>query len=128
MTGRLFERIAQIAPEWGDQSWATASAGGRLWTLLSAFAETADASLIQDYANVIANSSADAFYSPMQRRYMQIVLFQMENNVEALLDAKLELESTDKSNYLNLLWFLDASSIQMAAQELQQHPQTGQQE
>jgi TolB-like protein/cytochrome c-type biogenesis protein CcmH/NrfG len=81
MTAQLFERLAQIAPEKGDdETLGEISAFSRLSNLMVQFGETADESIIEKYAVEFANSTS-AFNTETEEVLSRLRLMQFQNDL-----------------------------------------------
>lgn len=90
MTTRLFERLAQIAPETGeDTSLAEVSPYGRLNNLMTQFLATADESIVEEYASEFAKSIGQ-FEHPLVETLSRIRLMQFQHDVDGILDVSVE--------------------------------------
>jgi tetratricopeptide (TPR) repeat protein len=90
MTNRLFERLAQIAPETGeDTSLAEVSPYGRLNNLMTQFLATADESIVEEYASEFAKSIGQ-FEHPLVETLSRIRLMQFQHDVDGILDVSVE--------------------------------------
>lgn len=88
MIGLLFERLAQIAPEKGqDKSLSRIQTGAIIYNLRNALVSTADESLIEIYASELTRKEA-FFESEMQALFWRAQLWEIQNKLEALAGIK----------------------------------------
>ena len=85
MVTLLYERLAQIAPEKGeDRNLAQATTGGKLWRTVLAFIETADQSLIDEFANTLSTSSVFVG-GDVVRQDWNVTLWELNNQLDEFL-------------------------------------------
>lgn len=90
MTNRLFERLAQIAPETGDDaSLAEVSPYSKLNNLMFRFMATADESIVDAYAAELAKSAGE-FEHPLLETLSRLRLMQFQHDMDGILDVRIE--------------------------------------
>jgi TolB-like protein/tetratricopeptide (TPR) repeat protein len=121
MTDRLFERLAQIAPETGDDAaLAEVSPYGRLNNLMFRFIETADESVVEAYATELAKSTGQ-FEHPLLETVSRLRLMQFQHDTDGILDVSIEtLPETLKWDYF--FAYTVSNDIVMAAQRITGRP------
>lgn len=118
MTTRLFERLAQIAPEKGeDKQLGEITAGTRMFNQLFAIAATADESIIDAYAEVL-DRSRGSFDSETQELYFEAMLKQLRNDMDGLLELEPKLQLPQNPTGQDLANFSLVGIIMMSAQRL----------
>ena len=117
MTDRLFERLAQIAPETGDDaSLAEVSPYARLTNLMSRFIATADESIVETYATELAESTGK-FEHPILETLSRLRLLQFQHDIDGMLDVKIgTMPETLKWDYF--FAFTVSNDIVLAAQRI----------
>ena len=117
MTTRLFERLAQIAPETGeDTSLAKVSAYGRLNNLMFRFVATADESFVETYEAELAKS-AGKFEHPLQETLSNLRLMQFRHDLDAILDVSVET-LPESLQWEHFFAYMVANGMVMAAQRI----------
>jgi TolB-like protein len=117
MTTRLYERLARIAPETGeDTSLAEIPPLARLDDLLTQFIATADESIVQTYATELAESSG-TFAHPLLETLARLRLMQFQHDMEGILNVNIDTLPE------NVLWdhffaYSVSNDILLAAQQL----------
>jgi TolB-like protein len=90
MTTRLFERLAQIAPETGeDTSLAEIPVYVRLNNLMTQFLATADESIVEEYADEFAKGIG-RFEPPLTETLSRVRLLQFQHDMEGILDVSID--------------------------------------
>jgi tetratricopeptide (TPR) repeat protein len=117
MTTRLFERLAQIAPETGeDTSLAEVSALGRLNNLVTRFVATADESIVEEYATELAKNIGQ-FAHPHAETLSRLRLMQFRHDMNGILDVTIEA-LPEALQWEHFLAYMVANDIVLAAQRL----------
>jgi TolB-like protein len=118
MVTLLFERIAQIAPEIGeDKRWGKTAIEGRLFSIEEALVETADESFIDTYADTI-NVDRELFLDDLTEWNAMARLSEMQNNLDALLEMQGDMSLGEHPNFYVLSYYLDTISSLLAAQRI----------
>jgi TolB-like protein len=90
MTARLFERLAQIAPETGeDTSLAEVAVYGRLNNLMTKFLVTADEAVVEEYADELEKGSGQ-FEFPLTETVSRLRLMQFRHDMDGILDVSID--------------------------------------
>jgi len=121
MTNRLFERLAQIAPETGDDaSLAEVSPYGRLNNLMFRFIATADESIVDAYATELEKSTGE-FEHPLLETLSRLRLMQFRHDMDGILDARIEtMPETQKWDYF--FAYTVSNDLVLAAQRITGRP------
>jgi TolB-like protein len=115
MTTRLFERLARIAPETGeDASLAEVSHYGRLNDLMTRFLVTADESIVEEYADEFAKSIGQFEY-PLLETLSRLRLLQFQHDIDGILDARIEV-LPETLNWENFFAYTVSNDLVMAAE------------
>ena len=126
MTTMLFERLAQIAPEKADdETLGKVHPLSRLENLVVLFTQTADESIIDDYATALADfeeTAANVMDIPpltleLQLRFQNSRLSQMRGDLDGLL-AREPVTLPDDASDLQTLIFLWSQVDTIAAERL----------
>jgi TolB-like protein len=115
MTARLFERLAEIAPEKGDeQSLGTISPRVKLDNLIFQFGETADKTFIERYAAVF-EESVGKFEFETAEILTRLSLMMLRNDFDGILDTDTG-EMPETSNPVEKLLYFIANNVILSAQ------------
>ena len=121
MTKLLAERMVQIAPELGDKQLADIPVSAKLGNLLSLFAETSDQSIIDTYAETLAEANREIAGDELQPEerleWHQAQLLQLQNDLEGLADFQVEALPEDPT-FDRVNGFLFESHLVLAAQRV----------
>jgi len=119
MVTQLYDRLAQISPEKGkDKSLSKVTMSAQLDIMLETFMETVDPSLIEDFANVMAGSSTGSFIDPLDERRSWVTLWELENNMDALLEMQNDLSLSAHPHAVYIFVYLDLNDALMQAQRV----------
>lgn len=118
MTTRLFERLAQIAPEKGaDQALGEITGEALVGDLFAAFAETADTSLFDKIAAELGNAST-SYFVQSNALYFRAWLLEVQNDVDGLASLDTDGVLPGDPQIWELFIYLSALDLVMAAQRL----------
>ncbi len=117
MTDRLFERLAQIAPETGeDDSLAEVPALGRLDKLMTQFVATADESIVEAYETEFARSIG-SFGHPVEETLSRARMMEFKHDVEGM--ANLSVGAPPETGVWDHVWgYILVNDLVLAAQRL----------
>ena len=119
MVTQLYDRLAQISPEKGKlKRLAKVSLGARLELMLEAFRQTANQSLVEDFAIEMASSSAESFEDELDKRYSWVTFWELENNMGALLEPQDDLSLGANPLSFHIAFYLSMNGTLMQAQQL----------
>ena len=115
MTARLFERLAEIAPEKGDdESLGKISPRVKLDNLVFQFGETADEALIERYAATFENSIG-SFEFEISEILTRLSLMMLQNDFRGILDTDVGA-MPETSHPVELLLYFIANNVVLSAQ------------
>ena len=105
MVTKLFNRLAEIAPEKGEQTrLSEASVDTRLFNLVQAFWQTPDERLIDRHGEILFNPDTH-FASPVSEIVHKLNHWSMRNEPDRILDLQDRLELPASSHFFDVLWF-----------------------
>ena len=121
MTNRLFERLAQIAPETGDDaSLAEVSPYSKLNNLMFRFMATADESIVDAYAAELAKSAGE-FEHPLLETLSRLRLMQFQHDMDGILDVRIEA-MPETLTWDHFFAYTVSNDIVLAAQRITGRP------
>ena len=115
MTARLFDRLAEIAPEKGDdESLGKISPRVKLDNLVFQFGETADEAFIERYAAAFENSIG-SFEFEMAEVLTRLSLMTLQNDLDGILATDVGA-MPDTSKPVEMLLYFIANNVVLSAQ------------
>jgi TolB-like protein len=119
MVTRLYERLAEIAPENGEYTrLSETSVDTRLFNLVHAFWQTPDERLIDRHGEILFDPDA-RFASPLSELFNQLEHWALRNEPDRILALEDRLELPESFMHLDLIRF-NRLALTMAALHLEQ--------